>query len=69
MRYPVHHQRLVDECVEAVCQQGCRSVRLIIAALERGEPLPETEGLDDLDRQGVLDELRSIMASYGEGCR
>jgi hypothetical protein len=69
MHYPVHHQQLVEDCVELVCQKGCRSVRLIIAALERGEDVPEARGLDEEDRRGLLEELQSIMAAYGDTCR
>ena len=60
--------KYIDECVERLCQKGCRSVREDILLLERGVVLPELSALDDLARQAVLKELRSIMAVYGDSC-
>jgi len=59
----------IDECVEMLCQQGCRSVVGKIAALERGEHIPETESLGEQGRVAVLEELKSIMSVYGNVCR
>ncbi|MEW8506482.1 MAG: hypothetical protein AB2598_07235 [Candidatus Thiodiazotropha sp.] len=39
-----------------------------IRLLTRGVVLPELRDLDELSRQMVLKELRSIMAVYGDGC-
>jgi hypothetical protein len=58
----------IDECIERLCQKGCRSVREDIRLLERGVVLPEIRVLDNLARQAVLKELRSIMAVYGDSC-
>ncbi len=58
----------IDECIEVLCQKGCRSVREDIRLLERGVVLPEISALDDLARQAVLKELRAIMAVYGDSC-
>ena len=58
----------VEACVEALCQKGCRSVHETIARLERGAVLPETLGLAQAERWVVLEELRSIMAVYGDTC-
>ncbi len=58
----------IEECIEILCQKGCRSVREDIRLLERGEILPELSVLDDLARQTVLKELRAIMAVYGDSC-
>ena len=58
----------IDQCVEALCQKGCGAVREDIRLLEQGVILPELKSLDDLARQAVLKELRSIMAVYGDGC-
>nr|VFK62685.1 MAG: hypothetical protein BECKUNK1418G_GA0071005_102615 [Candidatus Kentron sp. UNK]VFK70571.1 MAG: hypothetical protein BECKUNK1418H_GA0071006_103215 [Candidatus Kentron sp. UNK] len=55
----------IDECVEALCQQGCRSVLGKIVALERGEHTPETAPLGEQGRIAVLQELKSIMSVYG----
>jgi hypothetical protein len=62
-------RREIDACVEALCQKGCRSVRDDIATLERGESLPETHGMEPGDVGAVLDELKSVMAAYGDACR
>jgi hypothetical protein len=61
-------RKLIDEYIEMLCQKGCRSVREDIRLLERGVVLPELSVLDDLARQAVLKELRSIMAVYGDSC-
>ncbi|MCU7931956.1 MAG: hypothetical protein KZQ90_14230 [Candidatus Thiodiazotropha sp. (ex Codakia rugifera)] len=59
---------LIDQSIEAICQKGCRSVREDIHLLTQGVILPELKEFDDLARQMVLKELRSIMAVYGDGC-
>jgi hypothetical protein len=58
----------IDQCIERLCQKGCGSVREDILLLEQGVVLPELIALDDLARQAVLKELRSIMAVYGDSC-
>ncbi len=58
----------IDQHVEAICEKGCRSVREDIRLLSQGCVLPELRDLDELARQMVLKELRSIMAVYGDGC-
>lgn len=58
----------IEQCVELLCQKGCGSVRQDILLLEQGVVLPELSALDDLARQAVLKELRSIMAVYGDSC-
>jgi hypothetical protein len=62
------NKQLIEECVELICQKGCRSVKQDINLLQRGAILPELEVLDDLARQVVLKELRAIMAVYGDRC-
>lgn len=63
----VHYQ--VEECVEALCQKGCRSVHHSIRALESGQGLPETEELTEEEVAKVLKELKSVMSVYGDICR
>jgi hypothetical protein len=58
----------VAHCIEVLCHKGCRQVRRDIAALEQGQSLPETQGLDPAERVEVLAELRAIMAVYGDRC-
>ena len=62
-------QQLVDDCVEAICDLGCRRVGEIIHQLEHEEPVVETSHLDAHARHAVLTELKSIMAVYGGVCR
>jgi hypothetical protein len=62
------NKELIEECVETICQKGCRFVKQDIRLLQRGEILPEFGVLDDLARQVVLKELRAIMAVYGDRC-
>ena len=59
----------IDDCIESLCRKGCNAVREDIASLEQGRPLPETEGLSPQEVGAVLQELRSIMAVYGDVCR
>jgi hypothetical protein len=53
-----------SQCIEALCQLGCDSVRNTIAALEQGQPVAQMEGLDAEQRRRVLAELKAIMAVY-----
>jgi hypothetical protein len=41
----------------------------VIHALERGEVLPETAGLDEREVKAVVGELRAIMSVYADNCR
>ena len=61
-------QKRIQDCIEALCQKGCRSVRQSIGALERGEQLPETAGLSPAEIRRVLHELKAVMAVYGDVC-
>ena len=58
----------VDECVELLCQRGCRAVTGYITELEAGKDLPETTRLSIREREQVLAELVSIMAVYEGPC-
>jgi len=62
-------RQLIEECIEILCNKGCRSVRKDIAALEHGQVLPEAWQLDAEERRMVLRELKSIMAVYGDSCK
>jgi len=59
----------IETCIEVLCQKGCLSVRSDIRALERGQILPETAGLTSEATRVVLQELKAIMAVYGDTCR
>ena len=50
----------VDDSVERICAHGCRTVSAIIEALENGAEIDEVRELSSLQRQRVLQELKSI---------
>ena len=50
--------------IESICELGCDRVNEIIAALECGKSVAETDGLDQSERQSLLRELKDIMAVY-----
>jgi hypothetical protein len=54
--------------LEALCAKGCRRVWGDIAALERGDPLPETRDLTPAEVRWLLAELKQVMAVYGARC-
>jgi hypothetical protein len=54
--------------LEALCEKGCRHVWGDIAALERGEHLPETLDLTAVEVRWLLAELKQVMAVYGVRC-
>ena len=58
------HVYSVDEVIEALCQEGCQTVRTYIEQLENNTPMELLAGLSDLEKQTVLLELQSIMAVY-----
>ncbi len=60
---------LIQHAVETICNKGCRQVRADILALEQGRGPDETSGLEARERAAVLQELKSIMAVYGDECR
>lgn len=59
----------VEQCVEVLCEKGCGSVREDLEKLEAGVKLPETEDLSKEELSRVVEELKSIMAVYGDSCR
>lgn len=59
----------VEGCVEAICNKGCQSVRADIRTLEQGGVVRELKEAPEPVRQAVLQELKHIMAVYGDSCR
>lgn len=59
----------IADCLERLCQKGCRAVRADIQLLEKGKILPETRNMPATEVKLVLRELKSIMAAYGDSCR
>jgi hypothetical protein len=62
------NHRLVERCVETLCQKGCRAVWSDIDALEAGESLPETEKLSASEVDAVIHELKAVMSVYVGSC-
>lgn len=60
--------RRVDQCVERLCQKGCRAVWSDIDALEAGRSLPEAAGLSPGEVKAVIRELKAVMAVYRGTC-
>jgi hypothetical protein len=58
----------VDECVEALCHQGCGMVYRYISALQQDEEFPEVAELSAAERLSVLAELIAIMDIYDGSC-
>ena len=58
----------LDHIIEKLCQKGCQSLWADIDAMDRGEDLPETQGLSKAEKQHVLQEIKSIMAVYKGRC-
>lgn len=58
------HSIKVQQCVEALCQNGCGVVRATIRALEQGLTVAQTDAMAEHERAAVLQELKAIMAVY-----
>lgn len=58
----------LESRLERLCQKGCRNVWRDIDAMEAGDELPETRGLDADQRRWLLTELKQIMAVYSGRC-
>lgn len=61
-------QNRVENCVEALCQKGCRNVWGDIEALESGNYPPEAEGLTTAEICAVIHELKAVMSVYKGTC-
>ncbi|MDD5242276.1 MAG: hypothetical protein PHG47_11245 [Sulfuricella sp.] len=61
------NQSKITDCVEILCQKGCKEVSRIIVALEQGEPVEGVGHLDPDELQAALAELKSVMAVYQQG--
>jgi len=54
----------IAQCVELLCQSGCREVRTTINRMETNQTVSQVDALDDDERRQVLEELKAIMAVY-----
>ncbi len=57
-------QHKISHCVELICDKGCIEVTATIQKLESAVSIPEAAELDALERDFLLQELKSIMAVY-----
>lgn len=64
----ITNDKQVNFCLEQICEQGCCSVNLVIQQLEQGQVLEGIQHLNTKQRQQLLQELKSIMAVYGDSC-
>jgi hypothetical protein len=53
-----------EQCVELLCQKGCKEVLRLIGEIEEGGIPEELAHLPETGRQAVLRELKAIMAAY-----
>lgn len=58
----------IDLVMESLCGAGCKAVWDVIATLESGQALPQTDGMSDRELDTLLAELKSIMAVYAGTC-
>lgn len=61
-------QQRIEVALESLCGQGCKAVWGVIASLESGQALPQTDGLSEQELETLLAELKSIMAVYAGTC-
>ena len=54
----------VNQCVEALCANGCEAVRATISSMEMGSSPKQLRDLDQDEYVTVLNELKSIMSVY-----
>ncbi len=61
-------KKRIEDCVERLCQKGCKALWTDIERMDRGQVLPELSGLDANERAEVLKEIKSLMAVYKGSC-
>jgi len=54
----------IDTCIECICDLGCGEVYRVIDLIERGDVVPELNGVNAEVHEAVLRELKTIMAVY-----
>ncbi|MBF0255785.1 MAG: hypothetical protein HQL47_04860 [Gammaproteobacteria bacterium] len=64
----MQHSKQVEHSIELLCHKGCKAVWGVIAALEQGQTLAETQGLSPEEVCEVVTELKQIMAVYEGSC-
>ena len=61
-------EQRIELALESLCGQGCKAVWDVIASLESGKALPQTDGLSEQELETLLAELKSVMAVYAGTC-
>lgn len=56
----------VNQCIEALCSNGCEAVRATISSMEMGSSLTSLQDLSEAEYTTVLNELKSIMSVYDQ---
>ena len=54
----------VNQCIEALCANGCDAVRATISSMEMGATPEQLQDLSQDECTTVLNELKSIMSVY-----
>ena len=54
----------VNQCIEALCANGCEAVRATVSSMEMGSAPTQLHNLDQDEYRTVLNELKSIMSVY-----
>jgi len=54
----------VNQCIEALCANGCDAVRATISSMEMGSTPAQLQDLTQDEHAIVLSELKSIMSVY-----
>jgi hypothetical protein len=57
-------KQIIEECIEKLCQLGCKAVHRLIRDWEMGKKIPDIEHLSDTQQALVFGELKNIMSVY-----
>jgi len=63
-----HDPRKIEDCIEAIAQQGCQYTREVLAMFREGAIPSEVIHLSVDERAIVYAELKAVMDVYGEDC-
>jgi hypothetical protein len=58
----------IEDCIEAIAQQGCQYTREVLAMFREGAIPSEVIHLSIDERAVVHAELKAVMDVYGEDC-
>ena len=63
-----HDPSKIEDCIEAIAQQGCQYTREVLAMFREGAIPSEVIHLTLDERAVVHAELKAVMDVYGEDC-